>query len=163
MNQEELKQLLTYDPETGIFNWKIKRNGIKYNKSAGCLCKDGYIRIRIKPKLYEAHRLAFLYMTGSIPEQVDHIDMNRSNNKWKNLRPVNNAKNSANKLKYKNNKSGFKGVYFIKNRKKCWESSIMVNGVKFFIGYFNTPEEAAIAYDKKAIELLGEYCNINFK
>lgn len=163
MTQEELKQVLIYNPQTGIFNWKIKKNGIKPCKSAGCFCKDGYARIRINQKLYTAHRLAFLYMIGSIPEQVDHIDMDKKNNKWENLRSSNNAKNSANKTKYKNNKSGFKGVHFVKNRKKCWESSIKVNGIKFFIGYFNTAEEAAIAYDKKAIELLGEYSNINFK
>lgn len=79
LTQSELKNKLTYNPETGLFGRK--------NKIAGSLRPNGYIQIGINKKLFRAHRLAFLYMTGEWPKSdVDHIDMDRKNNKWANLR-----------------------------------------------------------------------------
>lgn len=83
-----LKELLTYDPETGVFIWRGWRSGSAVAGSvAGSLHSDGYVCIKIGRCLYRAHRLAFLYMTGSRPiGQVDHINMNRADNRWCNLR-----------------------------------------------------------------------------
>ena len=139
LTQAELKEKLEYNPETGIFTWLI-------NKKIGYLDKDGYLIITIKCKHYRAHRLAWLYMTGSWPvNQIDHIDRNRINNIFENLRDVTNTQNHWNEGYSKNNTSGYKGVYWYKPYKK-WKAQISVNGKHIHLGYFDIPEEAAKAY-----------------
>lgn len=102
LTQAELKLRVNYNPETGIFTW-IKE-GFKRKAEAtrlgGCQClcvnKHGYVVIRIDRKLYLAHRLAYLYMTGSMPEFVDHDDRVRSNNVWSNLKTATREQNNRN-------------------------------------------------------------------
>jgi len=161
INQSRLKQLLNYDPNTGIFTWKIKGR----KKIVGCInFKTGYLVIRIDNKLYQAHRLVFLYMTGDIPEYVDHIDCNKLNNKWSNLRKATKSQNEMNKPKKITNKTGFKGVVFVKARshlKTPWKAQITCNRKQIALGYFETAELAANAYNKAALNLFQEYANLN--
>jgi hypothetical protein len=150
ITQLELKSFLLYDDETGRFTWLQSRNNGMLGKLAGSKNGDGYITISINNKRYQAHRLAFLYMTGEFPpDQVDHIDRNRANNAWKNLRQCSQAENSKNVLITKSNTSGYRGVTFSKKAKK-WLAQGLLNGKRFHIGYYQTPELASAGYQEFA-------------
>lgn len=144
---EFLKEILHYDPITGLFTWKVDRSGaVKIGSIAGGPHNKGYWNIRVGDKKYLAHRLAWFWMTGEWPEeQIDHKDCNRRNNTWVNLREATRSQNAKNTTKYKNNKSGFKGVCFSKQSEN-YIAQIQLNGRTKFLGHFNTAEEAAEAY-----------------
>lgn len=145
ITQEQLKENLIYEPETGMFT-RISTGNFCETYSA-----QGYIVIKIKGKLYKAHRLAFLYMTGAMPDEVDHIDCVKDNNAWNNLREASRQENQQNKYENLNNKSGFKGVHWHIRRKK-WYANIRIDGKKVFLGSFYTDVEAYRAYVKAAEE-----------
>lgn len=124
---DELKQRLKYDPETGIFTWLA---GTQYaNQVAGTYetsegRRTGYIRIVIKGRRYQAHRLAFLYMTGRFPDdQIDHIDGDGCNNAWTNLREICAKGNALNRPLRRDNQSKIQGVYWNRHRNK-WYAEI---------------------------------------
>lgn len=98
LTQARLKSLLKYDPFTGNFWWKVNRRGTaKKNSVAGAVSTAGYRQIKINGPLYLSSRLAFLYMTGKWPKgYVDHINRNRADNRWENLRECTNAENQYN-------------------------------------------------------------------
>ena len=114
---EELKnyvdEWLEYNPDSGKFFWKKdgKTGTRKKGRETANINSDGYKLIKLKGKLYKSHRIAYLIMTGEMPEYVDHIDRNRSNNRWKNLRKVSSSENSFNRSLDKRNKTGITGVY----------------------------------------------------
>ena len=159
ISQAQLKEVLEYNHDTGVFTW-IKSNGnrrLKAGDVAGTKMKSGYIRITIKGKMYPAHRLAYLYMTGKFPENfIDHINHIKDDNIWTNLRDATNSQNQANRLKLNNNTSGYKGVCWDKERKK-WGAQIMYMNKRIYLGRYTTLQEAAEAYKKKSIELFGEF------
>lgn len=160
LTQEYLKECLTYDPDTGIFVWnerpishfKTKRsystwNSHYSNKESGSEnISNGYVVIRIdNKKLYMAHRLAFLYMEGYLPEnQVDHINRIRNDNRWINLREVSNQCNLQNCNISINNTSGVTGVLFLKERSK-FISQIMIGRKNKYLGIFKNFEDAVMA------------------
>src|SRR5262249_32141337 len=111
ITQERLKEVLFYSPKTGTFIWRVTLNPRgKAGSVAGC--KDGaYWAIRIDRTLYDAHRLAWLYMTGEWPEGIDHRDKDGINNRWKNLREADQSQNGANSRLRVNSATGYKGVY----------------------------------------------------
>ena len=162
LTAEELRSCLCYDPETGLF-WWIKSRGSRTDptKPAGTINGKGYRYIGIEGKLYRANRLAVLYMTGSWPEsQVDHIDMTKSNDAWENLRCASSSQNRGNMRAFKNNGTGIKGVHW-KPRNKKYCARITVEKKELWLGLFKTSEEAALAYNKKAVELFGEFARLN--
>lgn len=110
----------------------------------------------IDNRKHYGHRLAFLYMTGSIPARVDHIDGNPSNCRWANLRAATQSENMANTGIGSRNKSGFKGVHWENGR---WCASIRKHPNKYFLGYFDDPAEAHRAYVNAAEALFGEFAN----
>lgn len=130
IKQSELKDLLNYNEKTGQFFWvhDMCNGKIKAGSEAGCLDDkgEGYIRIKVKGKLYLAQRLAFLWMEGYIPEFVDHDDHVRHNNKWVNLNSATSQDNNKNHSLHKNNKSGVCGVSKEKGSEK-WHARIKVN------------------------------------
>lgn len=143
LTQKELKKQLRYFPKTGIFKWKINKNGVKKGTCAGCLDKSvGYIVIGINYKLYFAHRLAFLYMKGKFPKYlIDHEDQNKTNNKWNNLRKGNHVTNSINSKIRKTNKSGITGVHWcVKNKK--WVAQITHKRKAYNLGIFSSKTKA---------------------
>ena len=143
ITQERLKTLVNYDPITGSFTWNQKRRKCKLGAKVGCVAKNGYILIRIDDRLYTAHRLAWFYMTGSFPpEQIDHINGNRADNRFANLRQATNAENAQNRRR-KDNKSGYTGV---RKENSKWLAEIKINYKPMRIGLFATPEEARAAY-----------------
>lgn len=161
ITQAQLKELLSYDPETGVFTWNVSKNAIKIGGIAGGLNSKGYWQIKINLKTYRAHRLSWLYMTGNWPEdQIDHINRNRSDNRFVNLREATQSQNQGNSKKYKDVSSVYRGACWHKRDKK-WRVQIMVNGKKKWIGYFDQEEAAAAAYDWHATKVFGEFANTN--
>jgi len=129
---------LSYDPDSGL----LSKNGLSIGFKKKCK-KSGkhYIQITIKNKTFLAHRVIWFIKTGSWPIQIDHIDGDGTNNRWSNLREVDNIQNQKNKRKYANNKSGTAGVRW-HTRDKIWISEITVNKKKIHLGCFKKLEEA---------------------
>jgi len=143
-----LRELLNYNPETGIFTRKVVTcNKVKIGDIAGNLNHQGYIQLRVLGIIRQAHRLAWLYMTGNHPKgEIDHINGNRADNSFTNLRDVTKQQNIENqRLPQKGNKSKFLGVDY-RSHKNKWVAQIQSNGVKHYLGIYNTPEEAHAAY-----------------
>jgi len=140
LEQSELKRILKYNPNTGEFIWIARANkkaaAIKLNTVAGFVFSNGYRYIRINKKSRLAHRLAFLYMNGSIPEQIDHINHNRDDNRWANIRPANVSINNRNLSIQKRNKSGYTGVIWF-SPKEQWAARIGVEGKSIHLGYYD--------------------------
>ena len=156
ITQQELKELLSYDPVTGIFVWLVDIGNVRAGTIAGSIRKTrtpSYVRITINKKSYLAHNLAWLYIYGYVPYRIDHKDCNDLNNSIDNLRPCSQAQNRANSRK-KNSRSGFKGV--AKNG-SGWMAYIGVSGKRICLGTFSDPEVAHREYVKKAIEIYGEF------
>jgi len=141
-----LRELLHYDPETGVFTWRVGRQGSAgVGSVAGDMNQRGYWRICVDYRRYQANVLAWFYMTGVWPtHDVDHKNGVRHDNRWDNLRPATRAVNNQNQRRARtDNKSGFLGVS--PNRKK-WAASITVDGSKTHLGSYDTPEEAYSVY-----------------
>lgn len=160
---EKVIELLMYDPESGAWFRKIRHDvrkewNTRYaNKAAGSIRTDGYLTIAINRKNYYAHRLAWIYMTGEWPmQQIDHIDLNKSNCKWSNLRSATNSQNHANIDIRTDNTSGFKGVYFQRRTRK-WCADIIVRSKKLHLGSYTDPKDAGQAYMKAAKRYFGEF------
>lgn len=146
LTQSRLKELLNYNPDTGEFSWLVAAGRVMRGAKAGHLHSGGYRHIQIDGKVYRAHRLVWLYMTGAWPsDQIDHRNVVRDDNRWDNLREATNAENCQNANLYKNNRSGFMGVAWESRRQK-WKAAIMVAGRHKHLGYFTTPEAAHAAY-----------------
>lgn len=160
LTQERLRQLLDYDPETGLFRWKNPTSvRVKVGDVADTLNSEGYLRVGIDGKRYRAHRLAHLYMTGEFPENdVDHINGIRTDNRWSNLRPATRSQNLMNHPRKSNNTSGVKGVYWYERDGK-WEVSITVSYKRYYLGRFDTLAEAAACRQGAAALVFGEYAH----
>ncbi len=151
LTQERLKELLRYDPATGLWT---HANG----DAAGWInSKTGYIRLQVDGRKYYAHRLAWLWMTGKWPAVlIDHKDQNPSNNRWDNLRPADKSKNGANRGAPKQNKSGWKGVSFCRATGR-WRADITIRGKCKNLGRFDSPVAAHLTYIINADRAFGEF------
>ena len=153
ITQQELKSKLNYDVNTGVFNW------IKNGKIAGYAKKDGYIFIRLPNKLYRAHKLAWLYVYGEIPNmEVDHIDNNKHNNAIQNLRLSTSTQNKYNAKLRKDSSSKVKGLHWHKKNKK-WQIHIVANKEKFHLGYEKDFFEACCIVTSARNKLHKEFAN----
>lgn len=159
---EEINDLLRYEPETGRFYWNKRRCGTVFGKQAGTTCEKGYTRIKINGSLYLAHRLAWKITNGIDPhgKEVDHIDLNPDNNRPDNLRLADHGQNQSNGKAYSTNKNGMRGVHWHKQHQK-YCVSIQHKKKARHLGLFDDLMEAANAYDRAAIELFGEFANLN--
>ncbi len=140
VTQDELKRMFIYVPESGNF--------YKDGEIVGCLNKAGYFSIKVKRKTYLAHRLAWIYMRGDIPTgfDIDHINMQRSDNRIFNLRLATRSQNMQNAYKAQsNNKTKLRGVSF-DARSNRYRARIKYQGKQITIGWFTNADEASLAY-----------------
>lgn len=161
ISQDELKEHLHYDPDTGVFTYiKKATRATVVGSNPAKVSGNGYLGICFKGLVYKCHRLAWLYVYGEMPEQIDHINGDRADNRIANLRPANNSMNGMNRRLQSNNRLGFKGVWFHRKTNK-YTAAISKDKVKRHLGYFHTPQEAHAAYVKAAQELHGEFARFN--
>jgi hypothetical protein len=154
-----LRELLHYDPETGIFTVKIATSSrSRKGGQPGNLHPQGYLKIGLDRKLYSAHRLAWLYMTSEWPtHNIDHINGVRHDNRWINLRDVSTAVNTQNhRIARKTSRCGFLGVVPKGSR---WGAKIKLDRSAMWLGTYDTPEEAHAVY-LEAKRRLHEGCTI---
>ncbi|MEY4838685.1 MAG: hypothetical protein RLZZ475_2544 [Pseudomonadota bacterium] len=149
--REYAMSLVEYEPETGVFRWKVRRNShggcVNPGDIAGTFHRDGYVVINFSARLWRAQRLAHLFMTGDVPAkglEIDHINGDRADNRWCNLRVVTKAQNMWNSKRPSTNVSGVKGVSWVAERGQ-WLARITVHGRKIHLGQFNSKEEAIAA------------------
>ena len=142
--ETELMQMLWYEPVAGQLFWTDKAHKSVRGKQAGTLNR-GYIVVMYKAKFYKAHRLAWLLTYGKWPEKsIDHINGIKSDNRLENLRDVDDVLNQQNRHRARvDSKSGLMGASPYRNR---WKSQIRVNGEVRYLGMFDTPELAHLAY-----------------
>lgn len=167
---EVLRQLISYEPETGDLRWKYRPQArTEWNNKhagtvAGTLTKKGSVQINITSNghssLYHAHRIAWALMTGEWPtHRLDHSDCDPANNKWANLRPATCSQNNANR----SNVDGavpYRGVYFMRSKGR-YAAQIKKDRQHTWLGLHDTAEDAARAYDRAANQLFGEYAKTN--
>ena len=154
VTQDQLKELLHYDPETGVFTNKVTRNArAKQGTAAGALTVDGYIVIQISMQKIHAHRLAWLYVHGCWPKnQIDHINRIRNDNRLCNIRDVTPSENIHNASDNSRNTSGYRGVTWNCQSKK-WQAQTMVRYKYVYLGLYDCPKEAFAVVDAKRREL----------
>jgi hypothetical protein len=157
-SQKKLQELFDY--KDGELYWKEKRsNSIDLSKPAGYIDNQRYRVIRIKGKLYQAHRLVWKYHYGKDPKEfIDHIDGNKSNNNMENLREATRQQNSYNRGPQKNNKLGIKGVRKYGNK---YRATIIINGKNKHLGMFFTIEEARLVREEAEKKLFKEFSVLN--
>lgn len=151
-----LRQILAYDPDTGVFTFMKTRGGMRSGAVAGHISRLGYREIRVCGVQYQAQRLAWLYIYGQWPSQhVDHRNLSRDDNRISNLRECTRSENKANSGIYRNNRCGVKGVTFRKSG--GWQARIRKDGILYNLGYFPSKEEAGSAYSAAAERMYGEF------
>ena len=157
LSYEELDKILSYDPNTGEFTWKVDRKGGAYAGDKAGYYSQGYIKVCVFGKAQLAHRLAWvLHYKEEPPKVIDHINGDPLDNRVINLRASSHKQNMQNRKKHSNGKSKYKGVSWSKASGK-WQAQIQ----KRHIGLFLTQEEAAEAYNKEATKVFGLYSRLN--
>lgn len=157
LTADQLKEVLEYDSLTGKFKRKLQAGSAVPGDAAGSPNGNGRLRILVLGKKYYAHRLAFLYMTGKFPtDEVDHINLDPTDNRFENLRESTHWQNQWNKPVTSANRSGFKGVHF-SQKDRVWYANIWANKKRFGLGSFKDPAEAHAAYVAAAIKYHGDF------
>jgi hypothetical protein len=146
LTQTRLKEVLDYNPDTGVFTRRLKQSGVSQGKISGSLTNEGYMVTSIDSKLYKCHRLAWLYMTDAWPNgQIDHKNGNRSDNRFDNLRDVAKQQNTENQRKAQRSNKSTSVLGTWKNG-SGFAARISHKNTKVYLGTFATVEEAHAAY-----------------
>lgn len=160
---ERAAEILRYEPESGKLIRFFKNGNFKYT---GSVDSKGYRRVGItvegKSKLLRVHRIIYFLHYGYLPEMLDHIDGDRSNDRIENLRPATLGENSRNRKSAKNSSSQYLGVSWHKDSQK-WTTNIYIDGKLKYLGRFTSEKKAALAYDAAARLHHGDFANPNFK
>ncbi|HEX8348749.1 MAG TPA: HNH endonuclease [Hymenobacter sp.] len=155
---ERLKQLVAYDPTTGLFTrlegTTPQATARHAGKQAGLTKPKRYVQLSVDGKTYLGHRLAWFYMTGEWPAvNIDHEDGNRTNNVWSNLRLATGSINQINTKMHRHNTSGYRGVSWAAGNNK-WTASIYQANRRINLGYFDSKEAA---YERRLLAELEYY------
>lgn len=157
-----VRELLDYSAETGIFRWRIDATSRSKKGALAGHESLGYLAIIIDGEKFLAHRVAWLYVHGEWPSEfIDHINRNKTDNRMENLRTATKRDNESNKPATSRNSTGYKGVHWRGDAKK-YRAVIRENGKRKSLGYFETAEEAARAYDEAARTIFGNFAYLNF-
>lgn len=161
LTQGMVKRLLEY--RNGELYWRVNRGGgVKKGDKAGYISVTQNLtcpKVTVNSNTYYVGRIVFLMFHGYLPECVSYIDGNPFNTKIENLRPATNSQINCHSRKYQNNTSGYKGVYFCKKGNN-YTAQIVKRGKHYYLGTFNTAEEAHKAYCKAAKKLHGEFARV---
>jgi hypothetical protein len=162
LTAERLREQLDYDPETGVFVWKVANSmRVKVGQHAGHIAESGYRLIHCFGRIWRAHHLAWLHVYGKLPDkEVDHRDGNRANNAILNLRLATRTQNSWNCGLQRNNTTGLKGIYLAR-KVGLYRARIKVEGKTIDLGYHGTKEEAHAAYCAAALKYHGEFARVS--
>ena len=163
ITHERLLDVLNYECESGVFTWrkKLSTRG-PVGKEAGYRSRRGRISIRIDGELYLAHRLAWFFVHSVWPEfEIDHINVNESDNRISNLRESTRSQNLFNTHARRTNKLGIKGVHYSSERGK-WVAAIRANGKQKILGRFSSPYDAAAAYASASEMYHGSYGRVSW-
>jgi len=172
---EFLRKVLEYSEDTGTLKWKTRgvdmfRDGTLHSAGhecnrwnsryagteAGIARKTGRRVMRLSGRSFCVARVIWALKTGVWPlVDIEHRDLDPANNRWSNLRDATRSQNCANKRRYRNNKSGFKGVHLYRDGR--YMAAFTFDGRKRHLGYYDTPEEAHAAYVKAATKHFGEF------
>lgn len=145
-----------YSPETGSLKWKVRLGRAKQWSEVGSKNASGYINLVINGRQFYAHRVIFAMMTGRWPKEIDHVDGDKSNNRWCNLRECTRSQNNWNRDTYAQNTSGVVGVS-PRTKYGDWQVAIRVSNSRIFLGYFKSFEEAVIARKNAELKYWGEF------
>lgn len=153
LTQARLRELLYYDPDIGIFTWRVQRGSAKKGAIVGTAHNKGYLQVRLDKKTYLVHRLAWFYVQNDWPaEETDHINGIKTDNRIINLRMATHKENQENRDAQGNNTSGYKGVTW-SNKSQKWQAQICHNGARKQLGVFTDLKTAHEAYLAAADEL----------
>jgi len=154
MNQTECKRLFDY--RDGGLYWRFDRgSNAKAGNRAGRLLKTGYRSIHVSGRRYQEHRLIFLWWHGVQPEQIDHVNGRKDDNRIENLRRANHSTNQVN-TSDRGSASGVRGVRYV-DKTGRWAARVYLDGKEIRVGTFSTLEEASAAYRSKMREIFGEF------
>jgi len=162
LQHSDLIAALSYDPDTGAFVWNTRPYlpacwNTRYAGTRAGANSRGYVVIGLFGKLYEAHRLAWFYVTGKMPSGIiDHADRDKGNNRFLNLRECNRRENAVNSGRPSHNTSQFKGITYRKDCRK-WQAQIKNHGRTIYLGVFETKESAHTAYCAAGRAMGGEF------
>jgi hypothetical protein len=163
LSAERLRELLDYDPETGVFTWRGRPgNGVRAGAVAGRVLSTGYRSIKVDRVEHFAHRLVFLYVTGAWPQQeVDHVDCVKDNNRWANLRDVDHSTNKRNlRRALSTNRLGVLGVDRYRTG-KYRATARGIDGRQVHLGHHKTIEEASAAFKAFKAQLPGAVVHLS--
>lgn len=161
--REQVAEVVEYDPLSGILTWTRTRKGARAGERAGHFKISGRRKISVLGTVYSESHIAWLLATGEWPiDMMDHINGDPSDNRLCNLREVDNQKNQFNRRGSRHAVSPFKGVWRSRSGKK-WCSAIRRDPTRYWLGTFDSQEEAALAYDQAARRLYGEFARLNFQ
>lgn len=162
LTADEARRLFDYEPDTGRLTWRVTLcNRAVAGSVARTKNDSGYFLVRVKGRAYRQHRVAWLIMTGSWPaDEIDHVNGDRSDNRWCNLRPATRVQNAQNTARPKNATNDRRGVIWHKRAQK-WVAQISVDGVTRYIGSYADQNEASRAYENAAKHLRQDFARID--
>jgi hypothetical protein len=160
VSDEELRSAFTYDPNTGEFYYtKNNRPNVNASGRAGRVAGRGYVYLSYRNRAYLAHRVAFLIVEGSWPrDQVDHINGDKTDNRWGNLRHALPSQNQCNRARRIVSKSGTRGVYATAEGR--WKAEVSFQRKVYRLGHYDSIEDAAAAYQRAVKLLHGEFARL---
>ena len=154
LDREYIEKLFTYSD--GKLYRRVTRGRITANTAAGSKRKDGYFEVQIDGRKYLAHRVIYLLAHGTLPQFIDHINGDRSDNRIDNLRDATRSQNGRNCHRRKDSKSGVKGVSWYGEKKK-WVVRLYVDGSNKFFGAFDTLEDARVQVETVRTRVHGQF------
>ena len=161
LNQDRVRELFDYVPTTGELVWRVTKSATAPAGSiAGSVNQKGHINLQIDHVMYGAHQIVYLYHKGFIPDEIDHVNQIKTDNRIENLRVCTASQNRGNVGLLSSNRSGYKGVS-LNTRSGKYHAQIKIKGKQTYLGRYDTPEEAAARYNEVAQKYFGEFAFLN--
>lgn len=154
LTQDRVRELFYYEPDTG---WLIRRTD-PLQERAGYLRKDGRRGIKVDGEAYFEHRIIWLWMTGYLPPEIDHKNLDRGDNRWSNLRECSRSQNNANRRIQPNNKMKMRGIHQISNGR--FRVRIQCNGKRVADKVFEHKSDAIVFHAEAMKKAFGEFARV---